>query len=75
MKASIGHHYVLAISTDTRLGRSRDRDVAERSICTEFNMAECTESFQWQMNIERAKLYYFVDVLFNVSKLEMRNAG
>ena len=80
MKASTGHHYVLAISTNTRLGRSRDRDVAERSIRAQFNMAECTESLQWQINsndtmtVSKCIILWW-NVLFNVSKLEMRNAG
>jgi len=80
MKASTGHHYVLAISPDTRLGRPRDRDVAERSIRAQFNMAECTESLQWQINSNDTAtvpkcIILWWNMLSNVSKPGMRNVG
>ena len=41
-----GHHHVPSIPPNPRLGRPRNRNAPQRSICSQFNMAQCAESFQ-----------------------------
>jgi hypothetical protein len=46
-----GYHHVPAILANTRLGRPSNRDAPQRSICSQFNMAQCTESFQREVTL------------------------
>jgi len=45
-----GYHHVPTIVADTELGRSRNRDASERSLCAQLNMAQCPKPLHREMN-------------------------
>jgi hypothetical protein len=47
---SSGHHYVLAISADTRLDRPRNRDAPQPGVRAQFDLAQRAESFCSKVN-------------------------